>query len=624
MSTNELVNSEGFRTLNQLFLGAVKKHSWPNAFLRKAQGRYQGFSSERALETTAALASALLRRGIRAGDRVAILAENRLEWALTDYAVMGLRATGIPIYPTLLEPDIGFILRDSETKAIVVSTPAQLAKVLSIRGRLPDLALVIIMDQVPANTKAVESWHQLVENELTQGTDIIGPFERSALAARPEDTATIVYTSGTTGQAKGVILTHWNISSNVQASLSVFPLTHRDVAISFLPLSHIFERMLDYCYLWRGVSIAYAESLDALPKNLLEVRPTVVAVVPRVLEKILEKVMEKVRQAPPARQRLFHWAIEAGKKYFPYSLTRRTPPPALRLKRALADVVVFKKIRAGVGGRLETIISGAAPLSREVAEFFYAVGLPVYEGYGLTETSPVIAVNYPGSVKLGTVGRVIPGVEVRFGDECTDSEDAAGREILLRGPNVTAGYYRLDSENREAFQDGWFCTGDLGGMDSDGFLSVTGRSKNLFKTSGGKYVAPEKIENLFQGHPYVAQIVVLGDARHFISALIVPDFARLERYARERGLAFRSRDELIANPEIRTFMQEQVDQATAHLPQYERIHQVGLLANEFTIASAELSPTQKIKRRVVEERYRNVIEEIYRRKAEKQRSGVTA
>lgn len=620
---SEITDSMGFRTLNELFWLAATKRPSSSAFLVKKEGRYQGVSSHEVLQTTAALASALRQRGIRAGDRVAILAENRLEWALTDYAVMGLGAIVVPIYPTLLEQDVAFVLRDSEAKGVVVSSEAQLAKVLSIRGKLPGLAFVVTMDQSAA-AEGVECWQSLVKSELNHGTDQVASFERSSLSARPEDTATLLYTSGTTGQSKGVVLTHWNIASNVQASLTVFPLNHRDVGISFLPLSHIFERTLDYAYFWRGVSIAYAETLESLPKNLLEVRPTVVAVVPRVLEKILEKVMDKVRQAPSARQRLFHWAVKAGKDHFPYRLSGLTPPLKSRVKRAVADLLVFKKVRAGLGGRLTIIISGAAPLAREVAEFFYAAGLPVYEGYGLTETSPVIAVNYPGAVRLGTVGRIIPGVEVKLGDEYAGEEGSAGREILVSGPNVTPGYYHREAENREAFLNAWFRTGDLGTLDADGFLRITGRKKNLFKTSGGKYVAPEKLENLFQGHPYVAQIVVVGDSRHFISALIVPNFERLERRAREEGISFASREELVANPEIRKFMQRQVDQATASLPRHERIHQIGLLPKEFTIASAELSPTQKIKRRVVEERYRDLIEEIYRRQAKNQVSGVEA
>ena len=347
MPTPESVDTNGFKTLNQLFLEAIEKRPKPDAFLYKAQGRYHPCSSQDALKKTAALASAFLGGGIRAGDRVAILAENRLEWALTDYAVMALGAMVVPIYPTLLDPDVEFILRDSQAKAIVASTETQLAKVLNIKHRLPELALVVMMDPVPASAVQVESWHKLVESELAGGTDLIAPFRKSSLTARPEDTATILYTSGTTGRAKGVVLTHNNISSNIRATLMVFPLSDRDTAISFLPLSHIFERMLDYTYFWRGVSIAYAESLEALPKNLLEVRPTVVAVVPRVLEKILDKVKEKVRRAPSFRQRLFHWAVNVGKDCLRLRQAGRVPRVGMRVKRAVADALVFKKIRAG-------------------------------------------------------------------------------------------------------------------------------------------------------------------------------------------------------------------------------------------------------------------------------------
>jgi long-chain acyl-CoA synthetase len=616
------VDAGAFKTLNELFLEAVERRPRPDAFLSKIEGRYRRVPSGDAREKAAALARALVRREIRRGDRVAILAENRLEWALTDYALMGLGAIVVPIYPTLVEPEIEFILRDCQARAIVVSTEAQLAKVLKITGKLATPLLVITMDGTAAGSENAKSWHRLVESELQEGGDFMEAFRNSALAARADDTATILYTSGTTGQFKGVLLTHGNISSNVKAALTVFPLSRTDVAISFLPLSHVFERMLDYCYLWRGVSLAYAESLETLPQNLLEVRPTVVAVVPRVLEKIWEKVMEKVRRAPPFRQRLFHWAMAVGRAYFPHQLARGCPPWGLRAKHAVADTLVFRRIRAGIGGRVSMIISGAAPLSREVAEFFYAVGLPVYEGYGLTETSPVIAVNCPGAVKLGTVGRVIPGVEVSLGEDFASEEGSAGCEVLVRGPNVTPGYYHLDEANREAFSDGWFRTGDLGLLDSDGFLKITGRRKNLIKTSGGKYVAPEKLENLLQGHPYVGQIAVLGDSRPFISALIVPKFERLEAYAGERGIVFRSREELVACAEIRNFMQEQVDRATRDLARFERIHQIGLLTKEFTIDSGELSPSLKIKRHVVERRYRDLIEEIYQRRPQTQGSEV--
>jgi long-chain acyl-CoA synthetase len=609
------MGSGDFKTLNELFLKAVERHDKPNCFLFKSNGRYQGLPSREALRKVAALASALARLGVRRGDRVALLSENRVEWALTDYAVLGLGAVTVPIYPTLLEPDIEFILRDSGSKGIVVATEVQLQKVLSTWRKLPELKFILVMDCAKVAGTGAECWEASVATELGRGGAFVECFRSKALEARPQDTATLLYTSGTMGQAKGVILTHANLVSNIQACQQLFPMSRRDVGISFLPLCHVFERMVDFYCFWSGVSIAYAENLDMLPQNLREVRPTMMAVVPRVLEKIRENVMEVVQHAPPYQQRLFYWAVDVGKRYFPYALQGRTPPLSLRLDNLIADRLIYSRIREHLGGRVSTLISGAAPLSRGLAEFFFAIGLPVYEGYGLTETSPVIAANCPGQTKLGTVGRIIPGVDVKFGDASEDPEGGTGREILVRGPNVTPGYYHPEEEDREAFADGWFRTGDLGTLDSEGYLTITGRKKNLFKTSGGKYVSPEKLENLFQGHPYVHQLVVLGEARKFVGALIVPNFEHLEDYARSLEIAFEDRGELVVLPEINAFMQQQVDEATRWLPPHERIRQIVLLSKEFTIPSGELSATLKVKRRVVEERYREQIEEMFRRRA---------
>lgn len=611
------MGAEDFRTLSELFLKAVDKDSARQAFLTKTAERYRGMTAEEALRRAAALAAALKRLGVRRGDRVAILSENRVEWALTDYAALGLGAAIVPIYPTLLESDIEFILRDSEPKGVVASTEVQLRKILNVQPKLSRPVFALAMNPARLEAGNIHDWGAVVEAELKSTADPIGPFRAQALAVQPGEIASILYTSGTTGRPKGVVLTHANIVSNIRTCKNFFPFAPDDVAMSFLPLSHVFERMLDYNSFWQGVCIGYAESIEALPQNLLEVRPTIMAVVPRVLEKVHEKVMETVRQAPQSRQKLFRWALEIGRRYFPCRLECRAPALSLRIMNALADALVFSKVRARLGGRVKILISGAAPLSRDLAEFFFAAGLPVYEGYGLTETSPVIAVNYPGSVKLGTVGRVIPDVEIRLDGEMVDVDGNAGREILVRGPNVTPGYYHSEEETRFAFADGWFRTGDLGILDSDGFLSITGRKKNLMKTSGGKYVSPEKLENLFQGHPYVSQVVVLGDARKFVGALIVPNFARLEVFAREHGIEFRNRQELVTNPRIQAFMQQQVDDLARGLPPHERIRRIALLARECSIQNGELSATQKIKRRVVEEHYRGVIEEIYQRPAPK-------
>jgi long-chain acyl-CoA synthetase len=616
MPTSERAQPSQLRTLTQLFLNAIDRHQKPDAFLVKSGGSYRGVSSAEALTQAATLAASFERLGVARGDRVGILSENRLEWALTDYALLGLGAIPVPIYPTLLEPEVDYVLRDSSAKGIVVSTAAELAKIVNICSGLPDLRLVVVMDTVSSTDDRVQSWQRLAgRGDSTSAGDPVAAFRTRALAVRPEDTASILYTSGTTGTLKGVVLTHSNIASNVAACEELFPLAKHDVAMSFLPLSHIFERMLDYTYFWRGVSIAYAESYEALPQNLLEVRPTVMAVVPRILQKVNEKVTEVVRQSSSARQNIFRWALEVGRDRVPYSLKKQAPPLGLRAKVALADKLVYAKVRERLGGRIGTMISGSAPLSRELAEFFWAVGLPVYEGYGLTETSPVIAANCPGAVKLGTVGRVISGVDVKLGEEIVDAEGRVGREILVRGPNVTPGYYHVEEENRQAFVDGWFYTGDLGLLDADGYLCITGRKKNLFKTAGGKFVSPEKLENLFQEHPYISQIVVLGEGRKFVGALIVPNLARLESYARSQGLAFSGHEDLVSKPEIHSFIKQQVEEATHWLAPHEKIRQFALLPREFTIVAGELSMTLKIKRPVVERRYRDLIEEIYQRHA---------
>jgi long-chain acyl-CoA synthetase len=605
------MGSNEFTTLNELFLRAVESHPKPDAFLIKSEGQYRGVSSQDALRQVAALAAVLARQGVGRGDHVAILAENRLEWALTDFALLGLGAVDVPIYPTLLEPDLEFILRDSGSKGIVLSTRTQLKKVSNVRTRLPELRFVVSMDRLEQPAESVLGWHEIVNEELARANAPIENFRRDAAVVRPEHTATLLYTSGTTGEPKGVVLTHANIVSNVQACQTLFDLGPDDVSFSFLPLSHVFERMLDYFCFWVGVSIAYTESMERMPQNLLEVRPTVMAVVPRVLERIHDRVVDTARQGPPIKQKLFNWAVEVCRRRARCGLANRAPGAFLSLQHALADALVCSRVRAGLGGRMRILISGAARLVPELGEFFHAMGLPVYEGYGLTETSPVIAVNFPGSVKLGTVGRPIPGVEVKLSGESMDDDFGAGREILTRGPNVTPGYFHSQAANQEAFVDGWFQTGDLGTVDPDGFLTITGRRKNLFKTSGGKYVSPDKIENLFQGHPYVVQIVVVGDAQRFVSALIVPNFARLEAYACEQHIAIRDREDLTANHAVRAFMLQRVDEATRWLAPHEKIRQIALLAKEFSLEAGELTPTQKIRRRVVQERYRDVIERMY-------------
>ena len=604
-----------FKTLNEMFVQSVTENFKPDCFLSKHAGHYQGLSSRDALFQVAGLAGVLARRGVERGDRVALLSENRVEWALTDYALLGLGAIPVPIYTTLLEPDIEFILRDSGAKGIVLATDEQLRKVVRVRSRLPDLKFVMAMDCGSLEGSGAECWESSVTLELGWQRDAVEAFKAKALTVEPEDIATILYTSGTMGQPKGVVLTHSNIVSNILACRARFALGPQDVDMSFLPLSHILQRVIDFLCLSVGASVAYAENLEALPLNLREVCPTVVGVVPRVLEKIRDRIMEVVRSAPRRRQKIFHWAVGIGKQAFPYHLKNRSLPLWLRAQYVAADALIFSKVREQLGGRIGLLPSGSAPLALELAEFFHALGLPVYEGYGLTETSPVIALNYPGHTKLGTVGPLLEGVEVSFGEENPDPDGGTGREILVRGPNVSPGYYHLPDENRSAFAGGWFHTGDLGTLDEEGYLRITGRKKNLFKTSGGKYVCPEKLENLFQSHPYIQQIVVLGAGRKFVGALVVPNFARLEAHARAAGLTCESRDLMVAHPKIHTFVQQLVDETTRWLPPHERIRQIILLPRELTMAAGEMSATLKVKRRVVEEKFWDQIEEMFSRHA---------
>ena len=606
------------QTLNELFLEAVERRPTSRAVLHKREGSYRPVSSEDLRRRVSTFALRLGAQGIGGGDRFAILSENRLEWLVTDYAVLGLGAVNVPLYPTFPEGDIEYILRHSEAKGILVSTADQLAKVENIWPRLPHLNFLVVADKANSSNALVRDWWEMTESPAENAEDDWSRFRQQALLAQSSDLASIIYTSGTTGTPKGVLLTHGNIVSNVVANAARVPLGSPDLAMSFLPLCHIYERMLDYLYFMKGVTIAYAESFEALSANLLEVRPEVMAVVPRVFEKVYAKIQANLESAPLLKKKLFAWARAVGRQYYPHRLRPpeatglKSPSLGLRFRWFFADRLVASKVRARLGGRLRLLFCGAAPLAPELADFFYSMGLVICEGYGLTETSPVIAVNHPGHIKVGTVGTILPDVEVKL-DDAGSKNDSEGREILVRGPNVTSGYYRLEKENQEAFADGWFRTGDLGKIDAEGYLSITGRKKNLFKTSGGKYVAPEKLENLFQGHLYISQIMIIGDRRKFVSALIVPNFPGLEAWARSQGLKFSSRKDLVSHPGVVSFIEEQIEETTPMLAPFEKIRQFALLPNEFSVDSGELSPTQKIKRQAVEKNHQALIEEIYSR-----------
>jgi long-chain acyl-CoA synthetase len=398
------------------------------------------------------------------------------------------------------------------------------------------------------------------------------------------------------------MLTHANIVTNIVATMEVFPFGPEDTGLSLLPLAHVFERVLEYCYLYCGVTIAYAESFEAVSRNVIEVQPTLMAVVPRYFEKFHATVMEKVRGAPALRRCLFRWALRVGRSCVPYRLEERPLPPLLALRARWAHRLVLHRLHERVGGRLRFFVTGSAPLSARLGEFFWAVGLPVFEGYGLTETSPVVTANRPGQARLGTVGRVIPGVNVRL------AEDG---EILVSGPNVMQGYYRNEEANREVFQNEWLRTGDIGELDQDGFLRITDRKKDLFKTSGGKYVAPQPLEGALKLNPYIANAVVIGDRRKFVSALLVPDFENLERFCREGGLGDLALEDQLEHSQVVELYRRQVEAAMEPWPRYERVKEFRLLPRDFSQEEDELTPTEKIKRKVVERKWEALILSMY-------------
>ena len=601
---SELLPDWQHGTLTGLLFQTVDRFAAKPAALRyKAEGRWHDITHREMLQRVTHLALGLRRLGVARGDRVAILSENRPEWAITDYACLCIGVTDVPIYPTLPAAQLTYVLNDSGAVAITVSTASQLAKILAIRSELPHLKHIIAFDRIAA-TDGVLPLETLYG--MGAAADAAGEgrrFREEALAVQPGDVATIIYTSGTTGDPKGVALTHNNIYSNCANAIQQLPVSEADSTLSFLPLSHIFERMAGHYALFAfGVTVNYAESIDTLVQNLGEVQPTIVLAVPRVYEKVYSRALENALSSP-IRKRIFFWAKRVGEAMVGFRLAGQRPRPGLGFQARLADKLVFSKLRARVGGRIRFFVSGGAPLSADIARFFWAAGLPIYEGYGLTETSPVICVNLPDRVRLGTVGTVIPNCECAI---------AADGEIVVRGPNVMVGYFNKPDATREAIDaDGWFHTGDIGEFDADGFLRITDRKKDLIVTAGGKKVAPQPIEALIKKNKYVSNAVMLGDKRKTCIVLVVPNFEHLEAWAKRKNILFKDQRELLRNPDVIAKMERNVFRQTAGLASYEAPKKVLLLEHDFTIESGDLTPTLKVKRRVVEKRYQAEIDAAY-------------
>ncbi len=572
--------------------------------LVKVDGDWKPVSAEAFGERTQGLALGLALLGVDRQDRVAILSENRPEWPMVDFAALSLGALTVPIYTTYLAPQVEYILRDSLAKVAVVSNAIELQKVLDVRERCPDLRHVIVLEAVPWSQGKAVPFETIVQKGLAALAADPEAWEERAQSVLPEDLATMIYTSGTTGEPKGAVLTHENIVSNVATCSTLFDVTADMVALSFLPLSHVFERMVDYLFFSRAVTIAYAESIDKLSENFIEVRPHCFAAVPRVYEKMLARIQSAVDAASALRRGLFAWAVRTGAMHLGVLEAGEKPPFFLRLKVRLADRLVFGKIKARLGGRFLFAISGGAPLAHDVAAFFWGAGVEVYEGYGLTETSPVLACNRPGEWRLGTVGRPIPGVTLRI---------APDGEVLAKGPSVMdGGYWRKKEETASVFDaDGWFLTGDIGRFDIDGFLTLTDRKKEILINAYGKNIAPAPIEAALRAVRYVSSAVLIGDRRKFLSALIVPKFEKLEGWAIGTGVTYRTRQDLVGDPRVLSLFKQAIEILNGDEPHERQIRAFRLLTEDFSIEGGELTPTLKVKRRVIVSKYRDVIDEMY-------------
>src|SRR5246500_3604761 len=585
-------------TLNDIFFAAVERNL-DQVMLYRDAGKWLPISSREFGQKVARTAGVLRSWGIHPGDRIALLSENRPEWPIADISSLLLGAVTVPLYTTLTADQTAFVLSDAGCRVIFVSSGQQLHKVISFLSKT-QIEKIVVMDNLEfTGDLAPFADRCATMRDITQqGPDNLdAEIEGQARAITPDDLATIVYTSGTTGQSKGAMLTHGNIASNIQCSLLGFNMRPGLVSVSFLPLCHITARHVDFSMLYHGVTLAYCPFIERLPEALLEVKPSLFVAVPRVYEKIYAQTGRQAQGFP--KRTIFDWALAVGRECKPEILAGKIPTS--RTWR-LAYKLVFSKIRAGMGGKVETFISGGAPLGRELAEWYATVGIRIHEGYGLTETSPVIAVNTPMNHRIGTVGKILPNLEVRI------AEDG---EILVRGPSVFKGYWNRPEETKAALEDGWFKTGDIGNIDADGYLSVTDRKKDLIKTSGGKFIAPQPIENALKLNSLVGVPAILGDRRKFAAVIVSPNFVALEQWARANNIPFSSRQELVANPKVQSLYEEIVEGVNQNLARFEKLKRVLLVADEFTLDNGALTPPLQLKRRVIEQRYRQQIDDLY-------------
>lgn len=602
-----MTNSLNCKTIPELFEYLTEDYGKKNdrpVMYKKINDKFEGIKYSEFKVETERFAFGLAALGVKKDDKIAIISENRPEWVYADMAILGLGAVDVPVYPSLTAESIEFILINSEAKGVIISNKFQLNKILKIRENLKHLQFTILLNEkdIVPDLSAVYIFKEVQEMGDIYKNNHPHHFIESRKQVNENDVCTIIYTSGTTGEPKGVVLTHKNILSNVHAALECFPIYDTDSFLSFLPLCHIFERMAGYYTGFSaGCKIYFAESIESVAQNLIEVQPTILTSVPRLFERIYSKVIKNVESQKPVKQKIFYWAANVGRKYINAQQNGKVSP-VLAAQHKIADALVFKKLREKTGGKLRFFISGGAALAKDLGVFFEAAGIKIREGYGLTESSPVIAANRVDDFKFGTVGKPFPGVEIKI---------APDGEILARGPNIMQGYFKNKKETDAVIKDGWLYTGDIGEFDSKGYLRITDRKKHLFKTSAGKYIAPAPIENLFLTSKYIDQFILIGDRRTFLSALIVPDFEAIKEYADSRNIPYGNVEDLIKKKEIYDLIDKDMSQFQKKLANYERVRKFKLLEKPFTLESGEITPSLKIKRKFVEERYQHLIEEMY-------------
>jgi long-chain acyl-CoA synthetase len=591
--------------LNELFFKAVERFGTKSAALRyKEEGVWKDITHHELARIVHRASLGLRELGSQKGDRIAIISQNRPEWAICDYACLMAGCADVTIYPTFTASQTAYVLNDSASRIVIVEDQTQYDKIISVRSELESIEHIVVIDAVQGmETEGLVSFQELLRRGEVAETKYPDHREE-AIKVKPNDLATLIYTSGTTGPPKGVMLTHGNFCSNIIAVLQVLSIGLEDHALSAAPLSHSFERMAGhYTMFHAGATISYAESIERLPQNLVEVRPTIMIFAPRLYEKLHAAVREKALSGSALKRGIFRWACRSADRWADLRLAKQPIPAVIALKKSIADKLVFSKLKERTGGRIRFFVSGAAPLNPVVAKFFFAAGLPVTEGYGLTETSPAISVNPLEAIRIGTVGPPIPGVEVKI---------AQDGEILTRGPNIMLGYYNKPAETAEAIDpEGWFHTGDIGEIDTAGYLKITDRKKDLIVTSGGKNIAPQPIEARIRNNRFVLNAVMIGDKRKFPCLLVVPNLEVLKSWGVKKSIQFQDTASFLAHPDVVAKMEQEVMSTLDDLAQFERPKKMALLEEDFSLERGEVTPTLKVKRRVVEERYKDKIEALY-------------